>query len=300
AGLTYMDVSDGKFTIQNHILSIPTIIYPNGGEILIGSITIQWESSNDNQGHAINYSIFFFNGSAWEIVVEGLETNMYQWDTTYHSDGSDYAIAVITVCSEGYMAYDMSDDIFSILNSGTEPHTLSEPTILFPNGGETLTGIVTTYWTPSIDSLGHAVTYSIFYSTDGGTTWILLVSDKTSALYQWDTTSFNDGTNYLIMVNASCSAGLWQIDISDGAFTIANPEITTTPPTTTTTSTATITETISTIEVPPTEKSSAEPSDSNETRPTTTPVTSPGLTFSLILPAILVIILARRLKLYWK
>jgi len=171
-GLTYMDISDGKFTIQNHILTIPTIIYPNGGEILIGSITIQWESSNDNQGHAINYSIFFYNGSAWEILVEGLETNMYQWDTTYHSDGSDYTIAVITVCSEGYMAYDMSDDVFSILNSGTEPHTLSEPIILSPNGGETLTGIITTYWTPSIDSLGHDVTYSIFYSADGGTTWI--------------------------------------------------------------------------------------------------------------------------------
>lgn len=105
-------------------------------------------------------------------------------------------------------------------------HVLT-PVIIDPNGGENLSGVVTIHWTPSTDSWGHSITYTIYYSADGGVTWIILESGLTTTSYEWNTIQKIDGTNYLLNVHANCSKGLWRVDTSDGTFTIENHVFTT-------------------------------------------------------------------------
>ena len=101
-------------------------------------------------------------------------------------------------------------------------HFQSIPVITFPDGGETLSGVITLQWTAVIDSYSHSVTYSVYYSSNAGATWILLETGITSTSYNWDTTTIPDGLSYLIKVVATCSRGLTAEDLSGGTFAIQN------------------------------------------------------------------------------
>ncbi|MFX1516139.1 MAG: right-handed parallel beta-helix repeat-containing protein [Promethearchaeota archaeon] len=103
----------------------------------------------------------------------------------------------------------------------------SNPIVLYPNGGETLSGTIEIEWSATSDTWGHLITYTVYYSADGGTTWNELDSGLTATSYDWDTTTLANGTNYLVKVNATCSEYLWKVDISDDKFSIDNPESTT-------------------------------------------------------------------------
>jgi parallel beta-helix repeat protein len=117
-------------------------------------------------------------------------------------------------------------------------HKLTDPVVLYPNGEETISDIVTIQWTSSNDSWDHNVSYTLYYSKDNGTTWILLQTELNETSYEWDTNTVAYGTNYLIKVNASCSEGLVAIDISDKVFTIQNVILTSTTSTTTVSTTS--------------------------------------------------------------
>ena len=98
--------------------------------------------------------------------------------------------------------------------------------VLYPNGGEVLNGTITISWTPAFDSHDHSISYSIFYSFDKGSTWVLLASDISGTTYVWDTSSLPVGTNYMVKVVAKCSEGLIQEESSDGSFTLLNIDLT--------------------------------------------------------------------------
>ncbi|MFX0204779.1 MAG: choice-of-anchor X domain-containing protein, partial [Candidatus Hodarchaeota archaeon] len=97
-------------------------------------------------------------------------------------------------------------------------------TVIFPNGGETLTDMVTITWWGATDSKGHPVLYEIFYSYDGGS-WGFISSDETGLSYEWDTTSVENG-DYYLKVFAYCTEDMWSEDTSDGFFTVSNLEMT--------------------------------------------------------------------------
>ncbi|MFX1254395.1 MAG: fibronectin type III domain-containing protein, partial [Promethearchaeota archaeon] len=99
-------------------------------------------------------------------------------------------------------------------------HTLGLPTVISPNGGETLQNTFTIQWSAAIDSLGHTVTYTLYYS-ETGSNWLWL-ADSTTNSYNWDTTSVSDGTLYKIKVVATCTGHLTTEDTSDNTFTINN------------------------------------------------------------------------------
>ncbi|MFX0050665.1 MAG: 6-bladed beta-propeller [Candidatus Hermodarchaeota archaeon] len=101
--------------------------------------------------------------------------------------------------------------------------SITEPTVIFPNGGETLNGIVEIQWTPSNDPYNHSVTYSVYYSVNNGASWNLLISGLSTTNYNWDITSLLYGVDYRIRVVASCSicsTGYTSEDTSDDTFTI--------------------------------------------------------------------------------
>ncbi|MHA1995995.1 MAG: NosD domain-containing protein [Candidatus Hodarchaeales archaeon] len=115
-----------------HALFLPTIIYPTSGERLKDTITIQWESSNDSLDHQITYSVYYSsdNGKNWILLVNGLTTSKYDWNTSTLVDGSIYLIKVVVVCSEDLIMVNISDGTLSIKNNVTFLDLLSP--LLFP------------------------------------------------------------------------------------------------------------------------------------------------------------------------
>jgi len=118
-----------------------------------------------------------------------------------------------------------NQDSHPLTASVYEIHILTEPTILYPHPGDNLilSGTVPFEWTSSMCSFEHSITYSVLYSINNGTFWILLDSNLTkSDYYGWDTTLVVDGSNYMIKVVAECVEGITAEDTFDGTFTIKN------------------------------------------------------------------------------
>ncbi|MHA2030890.1 MAG: right-handed parallel beta-helix repeat-containing protein, partial [Candidatus Kariarchaeaceae archaeon] len=212
-GLIAEDTSDEIFSINNE-LTPPVLVYPNGGEIIKGIITIQWTPATDSMGHSIIYGLLYSvdNSSNWNWIISGLTMSSYNWDTTNITTGTTFLIKVIVTCSGGGTREDTSDEKFFV-------HYITTPTTFTLD--RTLIGVVTIQWSASVDSLGQNVTYSVFYSSDRGSTWTLLASELTETSYDWNTTTVSDGHNYRIKVVAS-SEGLSTEIILPDIFTIDN------------------------------------------------------------------------------
>ena len=75
-------------------------------------------------------------------------------------------------------------------------------------------------WTAT-DPQSDTLTYTVYYSPNGGQTWTLLATDLTAPSYLWDTTTVVDGTTYLLKVEASDGTYTGG-DHSNTPFTIAN------------------------------------------------------------------------------
>ncbi len=246
----------------DHSLSQLQITYPNEGVTIYGNITVTWIPAFDSRGHSINYTLLYSsnNGTTWTELVNDLNTTSYVWDTTTVAEGHNYLINVIATCPEGLTMNDTSNGVFSIQST---PHNVSIPTIIFPTGGETLTGNVMLEWTLINDSWEHEVTYTIWYSDDSGTSWIKLAAGLTATSYMWDTTTVTDGENYLIQVGATCTvnASLYQTAIIGTTFSIVNVASTSpsTSPSTSSSTSSSIqdTDTRDTSASPPAKTSSA-------------------------------------------
>jgi parallel beta-helix repeat protein len=247
-GLISSDYSNSLFSIENlrHALSIPQILFPNGGEIVSGEIVVQWTTAIDSWNHPVTYKLYYSpnNGSNWILIESDLKSNYYNWNLLSLDEGSSYLLKVLAICTNGLTVVDISDDVFSIT---TVPHSISSPIIISPNGGETLKGSTQIQWSEAEDSLNHIVTYSIYFSFDNGITWFEIATNLTFLIFTWNTTSVADGSNYLIKVKTICVEGLVAEDISDEVFVIQNII----PTSTTTTSTTTITTTIITTTTRP-------------------------------------------------
>ncbi|NVL91347.1 MAG: right-handed parallel beta-helix repeat-containing protein, partial [Desulfobacterales bacterium] len=161
--------------LNRHLLLIPIIQYPKGGETLQGMEMIEWAGALDSLGHPVTYTVTYSpdNGSTWIPLSSRLSTTSYEWDTTTVADGFAYRVQVVATCADGLSTEDRSDAPFNIRNIA---HSLSTPTFTYPNGGEMLQGTVTLHWTPTSDTWEHSVTYAVSYSADDGQTWILLAS----------------------------------------------------------------------------------------------------------------------------
>ena len=102
-------------------------------------------------------------------------------------------------------------------------HILSLPTIVYPNNGETISGIIKIIWNASIDPWGHKVSYSLYYTLQESYNSPVTLADKISeTFFLWNTTDLIQEYNVQLTVKASCSGGLFATDITDRPFTINN------------------------------------------------------------------------------
>ncbi|MFW9990960.1 MAG: nitrous oxide reductase family maturation protein NosD [Candidatus Odinarchaeota archaeon] len=110
-----------------HLLAMPIIIYPNGGEILSDTVTIQWLPAIDTSGHSITYAIYYSAtvNYLWVLLASDLPGTGYLWDTTTVANGADFSIRVIASCSGGLVAEDISDQFFTVKNDDDGGKTTS-------------------------------------------------------------------------------------------------------------------------------------------------------------------------------
>ena len=137
-------------------------------------------------------------------------------------DGS-YQVQVFFKDSVGNTA--VASEWFTV--DTTPPTVTPAITVLSPNGGEYWNGTQTINWTAT-DPQADPLTYTIYYSLNGGQTWIQLAARLTETSYQWDTTTDENGTNCLIQVEASDGTHTG-VDVSDTSFEIANEPTNTAP-----------------------------------------------------------------------
>src|SRR5207245_5253543 len=166
-------------SINFSITGASHVISPNGGETLTvnGSTTITWNVTGANPVRleyskkgdftdAVTISASAANGSNGGCVVPGGATGCYNWtipgaiSTTAKVRVTDTLISALT---------DTSDTAFTIAGAVT---------VTAPNGGETFTvgNPITITWS----TLGNIPTVKLEYSTDGGSTWILIIASTTS------------------------------------------------------------------------------------------------------------------------
>ncbi len=115
------------------------LIYPTGGEILDGTVTIEWFAIDNNYPQGIGIPIYLYyrpadgNQYDWRQINDVLTNNVdamhgsYQWDTNSLSDGS-YMVQIEALDNSGNIAYDTSDP-FTIGN-GNAGVTVADVRIL--------------------------------------------------------------------------------------------------------------------------------------------------------------------------
>ncbi|MFW9856838.1 MAG: NosD domain-containing protein [Candidatus Thorarchaeota archaeon] len=86
-------------------------------------------------------------------------------------------------------------------------HFLTFPSLIRPKKGELLAEYSLLQWNSPNDSMGHSISYSLYFSSDNGNSWVQLIINHTSTYYTWDTSSLTDESQVLIKIVALCSDG---------------------------------------------------------------------------------------------
>jgi parallel beta-helix repeat protein len=181
-----------------------TVIYPNGGEVVAGEITIQWSASDDvtmdlNGTILIEYSPD--NGSSWnQIAAQQNNVGLYQWNTTLIPDGYGYLIRVSATDEFLNTGSDTSDASFSINNHQNYPPGSLQ--ISGPSAGGN--GILFNFTVNATDPEGDQISYKWDWGDGNFTDWLgpFNSSELFTTSYSWA----SDG-NYSIQVKAKDIGG---------------------------------------------------------------------------------------------
>ena len=113
-GLT-LDVS--SISIDDSDPSIH-LLYPIGGEVLQGNVTVRWLTDSSYDSYLISIYITPDDGDSWIPVVRHIQnTGSFRWDTSNYTDGHYRLLIEINV--ENYIADDHSDQ-FIIDNNNSD------------------------------------------------------------------------------------------------------------------------------------------------------------------------------------
>ena len=109
-------ITNAFYWLSENRAPIVEVVFPNGGELLNGTITVSWNAV-DFDSDPLIFNVFYSdnNGSDWTLLVADLLVQEYAWNTTQHDDGNSYMILV--EASDGQLGgQDVSDDPFELDN----------------------------------------------------------------------------------------------------------------------------------------------------------------------------------------
>lgn len=120
--------------------------------------------------------------------------------------------------------YGDGDSIAGICEQGELPQSQNDYLqIIYPNGGEALSGNVTIRWIYGFDFVETLASYSVFFSPNNGFYWIQIGFLIPETEVVWNTVLYEkQGTDCLIKVVAQSKNLGSEEDISDGTFSIDN------------------------------------------------------------------------------
>jgi len=210
-----------------HILTRPILIYPNetlSGENFWGPIQLRWGVASDTSEHDVTYnvSISIDGGSSWNKIAHGLNETLLVWNSSEFLESAEYRFRVTAQCTEGLISEYITNAEYEV-----KSHTLSVPTVLTPNGGETIIEGTAITWDESVESWDLQVRYDVYYSADAGETWNEVFLDVDGPDVHWDVRALSVGGEYLVRVVARSSSGLVAEDVSDSVFSIASRDYST-------------------------------------------------------------------------
>ena len=202
----FTDVSEQNITILPSI----NVTSPNtGGIYMAGTVLpITWTDTSASDYYTISYSTN--NGISWTNIVTNYNTTsgLYNWTLPMISS-SNVLVRVMDYINN--CKQDVSNIPFSIsLNQLIS--------VVTPNGGETLAGC-TPYTITWIDN-GSSGNVNIKYSTNGGTTWNVIVNNTPSATLSYIWTPPNiSSSNCIIRVEDAVNLSTI-FDNSNNSFNI--------------------------------------------------------------------------------
>jgi hypothetical protein len=205
------DCSDDYFILDNPQPPIVEITKPHGGQIINGTCQITWDS-DDPDGDSLTFDIYYWDSSQWVLITTGLTSNYFDWDTSSLPKGDDYQIRI-----------DAFDGFFTT-SDYSEPFIINQTpsvTVIYPNGGESLTGFVTVSW-EGFDSDGETLFYEIAIF-QGSLPIEIIESNIETTSVQINITKYETASNYRFMINVTDGLTYNQ-DFSDNYFTIVHNE----------------------------------------------------------------------------
>ncbi len=208
------DYSDNYFNINN--LPVLTITSPNGGNVFYYGERkrLQWSSSNlPNDRVKLEYSMD--NGSTWTVInADAYNRNYYDW--TVPVTPSEEVILRVSNTQDTTL-FDVSNTVFSIrppLLTIETPNTGNENWLVGESKSIT--------WTSQ--ALPSNSTVTLFYSTNGGSSWDTIVSNiDNSGAYIWTLPNVETTANALVRIVSNLYPD--SEDINDAAFTITKPVV---------------------------------------------------------------------------
>ncbi|OGS22518.1 MAG: hypothetical protein A2314_08460 [Elusimicrobia bacterium RIFOXYB2_FULL_50_12] len=221
AGNRSMLSTSSQFAFTNAAPRV-TLTAPLGGENWAGNQWITWTSEDPNPGDGRTFSIYASsdNGVSFSIgAAAGLSagTTSYLWDTRYTCNGDMHLIKIIATDTRGLTGESVTAGTLTISNPNEAPSV----TVLFPNGGELLSGTTGLLWRTSDNNHTDAHTFSIAISSDGGATYFTVIP-VSATFYNLSTVSLSNGPHYRVKITATDDGGLTADDSSDSDFGISN------------------------------------------------------------------------------
>lgn len=119
--------------------------------------------------------------------------------------------------------FGLAKDRFPLVDPIGVDWKIPEVSIIYPNGGEHLSGIINIIWHAFDNFSGKNLTIDIDYSPNNGKEWLDLVTDiENTNRYKWDTRTVPNGYQYIIRLYATDKSNNTARDISSKRFIINN------------------------------------------------------------------------------
>mgnify|MGYP000244403989 CR=1 FL=1 len=163
-------------------------------------------------------------GSASLSSLTGVENAKITFSYPYRLSGATYAVIRVYLPKSSaptgenyYEFYTYSDNALILELTYNNPPTT--PTLITPKAGGVFNESCTITWTASTDADNDTITYGLYYSANGGSTWTLIARGISGTSYTWNTSSIAAGTNYKVRVEAYDGTSYSNYAVS-GTFTI--------------------------------------------------------------------------------